>query len=48
MAESKKLALIRIAQILHDYSDEKHPLSQEDIVRLLERDYNLTVARKAV
>ena len=48
MAESKKLALIRIAQILHDYSDEKHPLSQEDIVRLLERDYNLTVERKAV
>lgn len=48
MVESKKLALIRIAQILHDYSDERHPLSQEEIVRLLERDYNLTVERKAV
>lgn len=48
MAESKKLALLRIVQILHDYSDEKHPLSQEEIANILERDYALTVERKAV
>lgn len=48
MVESKKLALIRIAQILHDYSDETHPLSQEEIGRILERDYGILVERKAV
>ena len=29
--EPKKLALIRIYQILQRYSDEKHPMTQEKI-----------------
>lgn len=46
--ESKKLALLRIAQILHDYSDEAHPLSQEEIVQRLESEYSIAIERKAV
>lgn len=46
--ESKKLALLRIAQILHDYSDETHPLSQEEIVQRLESEYSIAIERKAV
>ena len=33
--EPKKLALIRIWQILKDWSDDRHPLTQEHIANLL-------------
>ena len=33
--EPKKLALIRIWQILKEYSDYDHPLTQEDIAEKL-------------
>ena len=46
--EPKKLALIRILQILKEYSDCSHPLRQEDILRLLERDYGISLERKAI
>ena len=46
--ESKKLALIRILQILEEYSDEDHPLKQEDIAKYLEKDYGLVIERKAI
>ncbi len=46
--ESKKLALLRVLHILEYYSDERHPLKQEDIVRYLEQDYGITLERKAV
>ncbi len=46
--ESKKLALLRILQILFDYSDSEHMLVYDDILSLLEREYDLTVERKAV
>ena len=46
--ESKKLALLRILQILHDYSDSHHPLTQEDIADYLDRDYGIIIERKAV
>ncbi len=48
MLEPKKLALLRIAQILHKYSDEAHPLKQEDIAAYLSRDYDIEIERKAV
>ena len=48
MLEPKKLALLRIAQILHKYSDEAHPLKQEDIAAYLSRDYGIEIERKAV
>ena len=46
--EPKKLALIRIWQILKEYSDYNHPMTQEDISRHLENDYGIVIERKAI
>lgn len=46
--EPKKLALIRIWQILKEYSDYNHPMTQEDISRHLEKDYGIVIERKAI
>lgn len=46
--EPKKLALVRIWQILLTYSDYDHPLKQEDIAEILERDYCIVLERKAI
>lgn len=46
--EPKKLALLRIWQILKEYSDYNHPLTQEDIAKYLERDYGIVIERKAI
>lgn len=46
--EPKKLALIRIWQILKKYSDFAHPLTQDDIARHLDRDYGIVIERKAI
>lgn len=47
-AEPKKLALLRTLQILQQYSDAGHVLTQDDIVRHLYTDYGITVERKSV
>jgi predicted DNA-binding transcriptional regulator YafY len=46
--ESKKLALLRIWQILKEYSDYDHPLTQEDIAKKLESQYGIVIERKAI
>ena len=46
--EPKKLALIRIWQIMKRYSDFDHPLTQEEIAGHLERDYGIVIERKAI
>ena len=46
--EPKKLALLRILQILERYSDSDHPLTQEEILKLLDEDYGIVIERKAV
>ncbi len=46
--EKKKLALIRILQILEKNSDYDHPLKQSDIAAILEEEYGITLERKAV
>lgn len=43
----KKLSFA-ILNILRQYSDENHKLSQNDIVELLERDYDMKADRKSV
>ena len=43
--EPKKLALIRILQILKTHSDFNHPLTQEDISHYLENDYGIFIER---
>lgn len=46
--EPKKLALVRIWQILKENSDYEHPLTQEDISAHLEHDYGIVIERKAI
>ncbi len=46
--EPKRLALLRILDILKYYSDFDHPLTQEDIINYLEKDYGIVIERKAV
>ncbi len=46
--EPKKSALIRILHIFEKYSDFNHPLKQNDIIEILERDYGIIVERKSI
>ena len=46
--EPKKLALLRIFEILKDYSDADHPITQSEIAERLERDYDIELERKAI
>lgn len=46
--ETKKLALLRILQILHKYSDFEHPLTQEKIAEYLNSNYGIVIERKAI
>ena len=46
--EPKKLALLRILEILRRYSDADHPLTQENIAERLSRGYGIELERKAV
>ena len=46
--EPKKLALLRILQILEDETDKEHPYTQAQIIKRLAEKYNITVERKAV
>ena len=46
--EPKKLALLRIWEILKEYSDYDHPLTQADIAGKLESEYGIVVERKAI
>ena len=46
--EPKKLALIRILEILKKHSDENHPLTQEEIIQRLKNDYGIILERKAI
>ncbi len=46
--EPKKLALIRIWQILKEHSDIDHPLTQQTIAQHLESDYGIPIERKTI
>ena len=46
--EPKKLALIRILNILETYTDCNHPLAHDEIVKKLYTLYGITVERKAI
>ena len=46
--EPKKLALLRIWQILKEESDYDHPMTQADLADRLEREYGIVIERKAV
>ena len=46
--EPKKLLILRIYQILNEYSDVDHKLKQADIIKYLAKDYGINCERKAV
>ncbi len=46
--EPKKLALLRIWQILQEHSDFNHPMTQEEISHYLEKDYGIVIERKTI
>ena len=46
--EPKKLLLLRILQVLENYSSEQHPLRQKDIMLHLHNEYGMDCERKAV
>ena len=46
--ETKKLALLRIWQILKENTDCDHHLTQEEIADKLEKDFGIVIERKAV
>ena len=46
--EPKKLALLRVLEILKNHSDYHHPLKQEDIAARLLEDYGIDLERKAI
>ncbi len=47
-AEPKKLALLRILEILKEHSDCMHPLTQDNIASILEKEYGIELERKAI
>ena len=46
--EHKKTALLRVLQILEQYTDENHVLTHSEITEILEKKYSIKVERKAV
>ncbi len=46
--QPKKLLIMNILDILKKYSDENHRLSQQQILEILERVYNIKADRKAI
>ncbi len=46
-AQSKTLTPLLILRILEQYSDEQHPLTREDIEKILDEQYSITLERKA-
>ena len=46
--KSKKLAPLRILQVLYKHSSSNNPLFQEDIADYLQKDYDMQLERKAI
>lgn len=46
--EPKKLAILRIMQILEQNTDKEHPLKQTEIAEKLEKEYGIVLERKAI
>jgi predicted DNA-binding transcriptional regulator YafY len=46
--DRKKLLILLILEVLQQYTDEEHHLSQQEILRILKRDYGITCDRRSV
>ena len=47
-SEEKKLALLRILEILQRNTDGAHPLTHNEIAEILLKEYGIEIERKAV
>ncbi|MBQ8417782.1 MAG: WYL domain-containing protein [Phascolarctobacterium sp.] len=47
-AQPKNMLVMNILEILKKHSDAEHPLNQKEIIDLLQREYQMTVDRKAI
>lgn len=47
-SETKKLALLRILEILQENTDCEHPLTHTEIAEVLQKEYGIEIERKAV
>ena len=47
-SETKKLALLRVLEILEKNTDEEHPLTHNEISGILLKEYGIEIERKAV
>lgn len=45
---NKKMLNMLILEVLETYSDENHPLTQQEIIRLLKQDYDMACDRRSV
>lgn len=45
--QPKTLTPLLMLRILEEYSDENHPLTREEIERILDEEYGITMERKA-
>ena len=45
---NKKMLNMLILEILREYSDDDHHLTQQDIIRLLKKNYDMTCDRRSV
>lgn len=48
MTSNKKSSLLLIYEVLKEYSDKDHYLTQQDIIDYIQRDYDITLERKSV
>ena len=46
--EAKKTLIVRLYQVLYEYSDAEHPLTQSEIIDLLDKNYGVEAERKAI
>lgn len=46
--QSKNVLILNILQILQKHSGVKHPLTQNDIIKLLKEEYDMDVERKSI
>lgn len=46
--EAKKTIIFRLYQVLYEYSDADHPLTQNKIIELLEKNYGIETERKTI
>lgn len=46
--QPKKMVIFNILEILKNYSDVDHRLTQQDIIEYLKKDYDMIIDRKTV